>query len=209
MACSHGSTSGAIDEEALFYLRSRGVPQREATDLLVLAFLAEAIAEIEDEAHRRRHHRPARRLAGAAGAAEAMAVARDIAARLSRRRARVLRGRLAAGPREDRALAMLMAACLLIFVAQWPRLQRAGASETGAGRSSALLGGALFGWLFSCRWWPTRSAALSASGRARCSAGRGTGYAARLALFWALLVASAAVAALTGWWRVHRAGAGA
>ncbi|WP_319823711.1 Fe-S cluster assembly protein SufD [Thalassovita sp.] len=49
VACSHGSTSGAIDEEALFYLRSRGVPEREATDLLVLAFLAEAVEEIEAE----------------------------------------------------------------------------------------------------------------------------------------------------------------
>lgn len=47
--CSHGSTSGAIDEGALFYLRSRGVPERAAQSLLVLAFLAEAIAEIEDE----------------------------------------------------------------------------------------------------------------------------------------------------------------
>ncbi|SMX24481.1 Fe-S cluster assembly protein SufD [Boseongicola aestuarii] len=49
VACSHGSTSGAIDEEALFYLRSRGVPSAEAQDLLTLAFLAEAIEEIEDE----------------------------------------------------------------------------------------------------------------------------------------------------------------
>jgi Fe-S cluster assembly protein SufD len=49
VACSHGSTSGAIDEEALFYLRSRGVPEPEAQDLMVLAFLAEAIEEIEDE----------------------------------------------------------------------------------------------------------------------------------------------------------------
>jgi Fe-S cluster assembly protein SufD len=48
--CSHGSTSGAIDETALFYLQSRGVPKRVATSLLVLAFLAEAIAEVEDEA---------------------------------------------------------------------------------------------------------------------------------------------------------------
>jgi Fe-S cluster assembly protein SufD len=46
--CSHGSTSGAIDETGLFYLRSRGVPEGEATDLLVLAFLAEALAEIEN-----------------------------------------------------------------------------------------------------------------------------------------------------------------
>ncbi|WP_137700446.1 Fe-S cluster assembly protein SufD [Marimonas lutisalis] len=48
VACSHGSTSGAIDEEALFYLRSRGVPSPEATDLLTLAFLAEAVEEVED-----------------------------------------------------------------------------------------------------------------------------------------------------------------
>jgi Fe-S cluster assembly protein SufD len=48
VACSHGSTSGAIDDEALFYLRSRGVPAAEATDLLTLAFLAEAVDEIED-----------------------------------------------------------------------------------------------------------------------------------------------------------------
>ena len=48
VACSHGSTSGAIDEDALFYLRSRGVPQDIATDLLTLAFLAEAVQEIED-----------------------------------------------------------------------------------------------------------------------------------------------------------------
>ncbi|MCB5409675.1 Fe-S cluster assembly protein SufD [Pseudogemmobacter faecipullorum] len=48
--CSHGSTSGAIDETALFYLQSRGVPRAQAQSLLVLAFLAEAIDEIEDEA---------------------------------------------------------------------------------------------------------------------------------------------------------------
>ncbi len=50
VACSHGSTSGAIDEEGLFYLRSRGVPKPEATDLMVIAFVAEALEEIEDEA---------------------------------------------------------------------------------------------------------------------------------------------------------------
>ena len=47
--CSHGSTTGAIDETALFYLRARGVPVDIATDLLVLAFIDEAIAEIEDD----------------------------------------------------------------------------------------------------------------------------------------------------------------
>ena len=49
VACSHGSTSGAIDAQALFYLRSRGVPEAKAVDLLTLSFVAEAIEEIEDE----------------------------------------------------------------------------------------------------------------------------------------------------------------
>ncbi|OYW57503.1 MAG: Fe-S cluster assembly protein SufD [Rhodobacterales bacterium 12-65-15] len=48
--CSHGSTSGAIDETALFYLQSRGVPRPAAQALLVLAFLAQTIDEISDEA---------------------------------------------------------------------------------------------------------------------------------------------------------------
>jgi len=46
--CSHGSTSGGLDPDALFYLRSRGVPEAEAQNMLVLSFLAEALAEIED-----------------------------------------------------------------------------------------------------------------------------------------------------------------
>ena len=50
VACSHGSTTGAIDEDSLFYLQSRGVPKAQATDLLVLAFLAEALQEIENPA---------------------------------------------------------------------------------------------------------------------------------------------------------------
>ncbi|GAW35076.1 FeS cluster assembly protein SufD [Roseovarius sp. A-2] len=49
VACSHGSTSGAIDEDALYYLRARGIPKPIATDLLTLSFLAEAVEEIEDE----------------------------------------------------------------------------------------------------------------------------------------------------------------
>jgi len=48
VACSHGSTSGEIDDEALFYLRARGVPEAAAQDLLTRAFLAEVIEEIDD-----------------------------------------------------------------------------------------------------------------------------------------------------------------
>jgi len=47
VACSHGSAVGAIDEDAIFYLVSRGVPRKQAQDMLVLAFLAEAIDEID------------------------------------------------------------------------------------------------------------------------------------------------------------------
>lgn len=49
VACSHGSTSGAIDEDALFYLRARGVPKDIATDLMVMSFVAEAVEEVESE----------------------------------------------------------------------------------------------------------------------------------------------------------------
>ncbi len=50
--CSHGSTTGALDQDAMFYLRSRGVPRHLAVVFLVLSFLADALAEIEDEALR-------------------------------------------------------------------------------------------------------------------------------------------------------------
>ena len=49
VACSHGSTSGAIDEDGLFYLRARGVPRGTAEDLMTIAFIAEAVQEIESE----------------------------------------------------------------------------------------------------------------------------------------------------------------
>lgn len=52
--CSHGSTTGAIDETALYYLRSRGIPRARAEVLLVLSFLADALAEIEDDEIRER-----------------------------------------------------------------------------------------------------------------------------------------------------------
>jgi Fe-S cluster assembly protein SufD len=48
--CSHGSTTGALDEDAKFYLRSRGCTERESEALLVAAFIDEAIMEIADEA---------------------------------------------------------------------------------------------------------------------------------------------------------------
>ena len=48
VACSHGSTVGAIDEQALFYMLSRGIPRAQAEVLLVLSFLGEALEEIAE-----------------------------------------------------------------------------------------------------------------------------------------------------------------
>ncbi|MBV0891791.1 SufD family Fe-S cluster assembly protein [Paracoccus sp. Z118] len=47
--CSHGSTTGALDPVALYYLRSRGVPKERAVVMLVLSFVADALAEVEDD----------------------------------------------------------------------------------------------------------------------------------------------------------------
>jgi Fe-S cluster assembly protein SufD len=49
VACGHGSTSGQIDDDLLFYLRSRGVPETEARSLLVTAFIGEALEKIGNE----------------------------------------------------------------------------------------------------------------------------------------------------------------
>ncbi len=49
VACGHGSTSGRIDEELLFYLEARGIPEDEARALLIQAFIGEAIDRVERE----------------------------------------------------------------------------------------------------------------------------------------------------------------
>ena len=46
--CSHGATIGELDDEALFYLRSRGLDEATARDMLVSAFLNEAVDELRD-----------------------------------------------------------------------------------------------------------------------------------------------------------------
>lgn len=43
--CAHGNTAGGIDAAALFYLRSRGVPEKQARAMLVEAFLIGALPE--------------------------------------------------------------------------------------------------------------------------------------------------------------------
>ncbi len=46
--CSHGATVGDLDDDALFYLRARGIDRDEARALLIAAYVSEAIAEITD-----------------------------------------------------------------------------------------------------------------------------------------------------------------
>jgi len=53
--CSHGATVGDLDEAALFYLASRGIPVAEARRMLVEAFAAEVIERIEGDAALRAH----------------------------------------------------------------------------------------------------------------------------------------------------------
>ncbi|WP_333585595.1 Fe-S cluster assembly protein SufD [Phenylobacterium sp.] len=52
VACAHGNTVGALDEDALFYARQRGVPEAEARALLTSAFVGEVVDRIADEAVR-------------------------------------------------------------------------------------------------------------------------------------------------------------
>lgn len=47
--CAHGAAVGDLDDDALFYLKSRGLSDAEARDLLLRAFLSEAVDEIRDE----------------------------------------------------------------------------------------------------------------------------------------------------------------
>ncbi len=47
--CSHGTTTGKLNDEALFYMRSRGIPKAEAMTLLMYAFCEDVISEIKIE----------------------------------------------------------------------------------------------------------------------------------------------------------------
>jgi Fe-S cluster assembly protein SufD len=52
VVCGHGATCGALDEDLLFYLRSRGLPAREAESLLLQAFVGPPLEALENDAVR-------------------------------------------------------------------------------------------------------------------------------------------------------------
>ena len=47
--CSHGATTGQLDDTALFYMRTRGIPEEEARRMLMEAFLAGVIASLPND----------------------------------------------------------------------------------------------------------------------------------------------------------------
>jgi Fe-S cluster assembly protein SufD len=49
VVCGHGSTAGALDDELLFYLMTRGIPKKESEALLIQSFVGEAVETIEHE----------------------------------------------------------------------------------------------------------------------------------------------------------------
>lgn len=55
--CAHGNTVGALDDQAMFYMRQRGIPEPQARALLISAFVGEVVERIE--------HEPAREIARA------------------------------------------------------------------------------------------------------------------------------------------------
>lgn len=130
-----------------------------------------------------------------------MAVTTDIARTWRRPRA-VIRHLLDQGRREDRAIAYLMIACLLTFVAQWPRLRREAyqieavptvmteeqmiAFLDGWSAFDRLVSYEFLAWLML---WPLIFYLLAALSHlvARLFRGQGSFYSARIALFWSLL----------------------
>ena len=47
--CSHGSTSGQISDEEIFYLQARGIPAEQARQIISLGFLNESITRLKSE----------------------------------------------------------------------------------------------------------------------------------------------------------------
>ena len=52
--CSHGCTIGQLDEDALFYLQSRGIPKKEAQGLLMYAFSNNVLKSVNIDSLKKR-----------------------------------------------------------------------------------------------------------------------------------------------------------
>ena len=66
--CSHGATTGQLDNDALFYMRSRGIPEAEARTMLMQAFMVDVIDTVHINGLRERLlHLVDRRFSGTLG----------------------------------------------------------------------------------------------------------------------------------------------
>ena len=112
-----------------------------------------------------------------------MSVTRDILATY-KGPGQVVSRRLAMGIREDRGLAVLMAACVTIFIAQWPRLARE--AHLSGQELNMMLGGSLLVWVFIM---PLAFYVLAILVQTvlRLIGRQVDGFSSRFALFWALL----------------------
>ncbi len=104
---------------------------------------------------------------------------------------RVIRRILDQGRREDRAIAFVLIACFLIFIAQWPRLSRVAAGfDLPPGEEvpelSRLMAYEFMSWVMI---WPLLFYMIAAVSHliAKVFGGKGDWYGARIALFWSLL----------------------
>ena len=52
VVCGHGATSGELDDNLLFYLRARGIPEDKAKSMLISAFVAESFDDVDSDAVR-------------------------------------------------------------------------------------------------------------------------------------------------------------
>lgn len=112
-----------------------------------------------------------------------MSVTNDILATY-RAPGRVIAKRLAMGTREDRAFAILLAGCVTIFIAQWPRLARE--AYLSGQELNPILGGQLLVWIFIMPLAFYLLAMIS-QGILRLFKVYRSGFESRFALFWALL----------------------
>ncbi len=115
-----------------------------------------------------------------------MPVTRDIAATY-RGPGKVMQRILGMGQREDRALIIVMVGCAIMFIAQWPYLARKAHLE--GTELNTDLAGALMAWVVIAPLLLYLLAGLSHL-IAHVLGGKGSFYAARMALFWAFLAAS-------------------
>ncbi|WP_420863422.1 hypothetical protein [Algirhabdus cladophorae] len=115
-----------------------------------------------------------------------MPVTTDIVQMYRRPRA-VVQRLLSMGQREDRALAILMGACLVTFFAQLPRLARQNHIEGGS-----LERAMTYEFLAWMMLWPLMFYGIAALARliGKVIGGKGTWFSARITLFWALLAAT-------------------